>query len=95
MLDATLALCGAKILTLQTDYTLLNAFKIGAHKMEEFYDRAGNLWVDDSKGTNIDATMEALKLPKSKDFACAGGDDKGADLSPLFDLIKVLKRAME
>lgn len=93
LLDATLALCGAKILTLQTDYTLLNAFKIGAHKMEEFYDRAGNLWVDDSKGTNIDATMEALKSYQNQRILLVlGGDDKGADLSPLFDLIKVLKK---
>ena len=92
LLDATLALCAAKILTLQTNYNLLNAFKIGAHKIEEFYDEIGNLWVDDSKGTNLDATMEALKCYADKKiFLILGGDDKGADLSPLFDLIKALQ----
>lgn len=92
LLDATLALCAAKILTLQADYALLNTFKIGAHKIEEFYDDVGNLWVDDSKGTNIDATMEALKRYQDKKILLIlGGDDKGADLSLLFDLMKYLQ----
>ena len=56
--------------------------------MEEFHDKEGNLWVDDSKGTNIDATMEAIKRYKeSTILLILGGDDKGADLTPLFDLI--------
>ncbi|MCI5969239.1 UDP-N-acetylmuramoyl-L-alanine--D-glutamate ligase [Helicobacter sp.] len=93
LLDATLALCGAKILTLQTDYALLNAFEIGAHKMEEFYDEFGNLWVDDSKGTNLDATMAALQCYQDKRILLVlGGDDKGADLNPLFALMKVLQK---
>ncbi|TLD84396.1 UDP-N-acetylmuramoyl-L-alanine--D-glutamate ligase [Helicobacter sp. MIT 11-5569] len=92
LLDATLALCAEKILFLQNNYALLNAFKIGAHKMEEFYDKAGNLWVDDSKGTNIDATMEALKCYQDKKILLVlGGDDKGADLSPLFGVIQRLE----
>lgn len=92
LLDATLALCAAKILLLQTNYAHLNAFKIGAHKMEEFYDRAGNLWVDDSKGTNVDATMAALKHYKNQTILLIlGGDDKGADLTPLFEAMKELE----
>lgn len=92
LLDATLALCSAKILTLKTPYSLLNTFKIGAHKMEEFYDKLGNLWVNDSKGTNIDATMEALKCYQDREILLIlGGDDKGADLKPLFDLIQTLQ----
>ena len=88
LLDATLALSACEILFSKQDYALLNAFKIGAHKMEEFHDKEGNLWVDDSKGTNIDATMEAIKRYKdSTILLILGGDDKGADLTPLFDLI--------
>lgn len=88
LLDATLALSACEILFSIQDYTLLNSFKIGAHKMEEFHDKDGNLWVDDSKGTNIDATMEAIKCYKDKKILLVlGGDDKGADLTPLFDLI--------
>ena len=88
LLDATLALSACEILFSKQDYALLNTFKIGAHKMEEFRDKEGNLWVDDSKGTNIDATMEAIKRYKdSTILLILGGDDKGADLTPLFDLI--------
>lgn len=34
--------------------------------MEEFRDKQGRLWVDDSKATNIDATLQALKTFKTK-----------------------------
>lgn len=88
LLDATLAMSASEILFSTQNYELLNTFQIGAHKMEEFYDAAGNLWVDDSKGTNLDATMEAIKCyQNSKILLILGGDDKGADLTPLFDLI--------
>ncbi|WP_298495154.1 UDP-N-acetylmuramoyl-L-alanine--D-glutamate ligase [Helicobacter sp. UBA3407] len=88
LLDATLAMSASEILFSTQDYTLLNSFKIGAHKIEEFYDKAGNLWVDDSKGTNLDATMEAIKYYQElKILLILGGDDKGADLTPLFGLI--------
>lgn len=88
LLDATLALSACEILFFTQDYTLLNTFKIGAHKIEEFRDKEGNLWVDDSKGTNIDATMEAIKCYRNSHILLIlGGDDKGADLTPLFDLI--------
>ena len=88
LLDATLALSACEILFSKQDYALLNTFRIGAHKMEEFRDKEGNLWVDDSKGTNIDATMEAIKRYKdSTILLILGGNDKGADLTPLFDLI--------
>ncbi|WP_104748104.1 UDP-N-acetylmuramoyl-L-alanine--D-glutamate ligase [Helicobacter cetorum] len=63
----------------------LSAFKIGLHKMEEFRDKEGRLWVDDSKATNIDATLQALKTFKNqKIHLIVGGDTKGVDLTPLF-----------
>ncbi len=88
LLDATLAMSACEILFGVQNYALLNTFKIGAHKIEEFYDKNGNLWVDDSKGTNLDATMEAIKrYQDSQILLILGGDDKGADLTPLFHLI--------
>ncbi|AFI05345.1 UDP-N-acetylmuramoyl-L-alanine--D-glutamate ligase [Helicobacter cetorum] len=63
----------------------LSTFKIGLHKMEEFRDKEGRLWVDDSKATNIDATLQALKTFKNqKIHLIVGGDTKGVDLIPLF-----------
>ena len=92
LLDSILALCAVKILFDEVDYTLLNSFKIGAHKIEEFFDKQNRLWVDDSKGTNVDATIEALKRYQDKEILLLiGGDDKGADLSPLFALMKDLQ----
>ncbi len=67
----------------------LNAFKIGSHKMEEFRDKKGRLWVDDSKATNIDATLQALKTFKNqKIHLILGGDIKGVNLTPLFEELK-------
>lgn len=89
LLDSLLALCATKILFDSLDYDLLNAFKIGAHKMEEFYDSSNRLWVDDSKGTNLDATIQALKCYQDREILLViGGDDKGADLNPLFAMLK-------
>lgn len=91
-LDATLALCIAKVAVNKIDYTLLNSFKIGAHKIEEFRDSNGRLFVDDSKATNISATLEALKIYKDKFiFLILGGDNKGVSLEPLISTLKDYK----
>lgn len=85
LLDALVALSGAKILCHRDLSVKLANFKIGKHKIEEFIDASGRVWVDDSKGTNIDATIWALRAYKNrKIYLILGGDDKGADLTPLF-----------
>ncbi|MDE5603434.1 MAG: UDP-N-acetylmuramoyl-L-alanine--D-glutamate ligase, partial [Helicobacter sp.] len=92
LLDSLLALSATKILFDALDYDLLNTFKIGMHKMEEFYDGSHRLWIDDSKGTNVDATLEAIKCYGDKlIYLILGGDDKGADLTPLFEGMKNLQ----
>lgn len=89
LLDALLALCVTKALYDEVDYELINAFKAGAHKIEEFYDSKNRLWVDDSKATNVTATVEAIKRYKDKRiYLVLGGDDKGADMEPLFLFMK-------
>lgn len=91
LLDAILAMSAQKILLDHVDYTLINAFKIDHYKIEEFRDAKGRLWVDDSKGTNVDATIEALKRYKDEHILLVlGGDDKGVDLQELFDFMKTL-----
>ncbi|PAV00272.1 UDP-N-acetylmuramoyl-L-alanine--D-glutamate ligase [Helicobacter sp. TUL] len=85
LLDGLIALGIAKILYGVCDIEALNAFKIGAHRIEEFRDSQNYLWVDDSKGTNVDATIEAVRRYQDKHiWLILGGDDKGADLRPLF-----------
>lgn len=91
LLDAVLAMSAQKVLLDKVDYDLLNTFKIDHYKIEEFRDKQGRLWVDDSKGTNVDATIEALKRYKNDEILIVlGGDDKGVDLQELFDFMKPL-----
>ncbi len=45
--------------------------------------------MNDSKATNIDATIKALELFKNREiFLILGGDDKGVDLNELFEELK-------
>ncbi|MDR1284776.1 MAG: UDP-N-acetylmuramoyl-L-alanine--D-glutamate ligase [Campylobacteraceae bacterium] len=89
LLDALLALSATKILFDEIDIEKINNFKIDKHKLEEFYDKRGRLWVNDTKGTNVDATIEALKRYKDKKILIVlGGDDKGVDLTRFFEFMK-------
>ncbi len=89
LMDSLLALVVSKIKFDEIDYTLINSFIQDPHKLEEFRDKKGRLWVDDSKATNIDATIQALKTYKSNNiFLILGGDDKGVNLKELFEELK-------
>lgn len=90
--DAILAMCTDKILFDTIDYKKINSFKTDIHKLEEFKDSKGRVWVNDTKGTNVDATIEALKRYKDENILIIlGGDDKGVSLDPLFEVIKPLR----
>jgi len=90
--DALLSLVVTKVLFDEADYALMNTFTLDAHRQEEFKDAQGRLWVNDSKATNLDATIQALKGYADKHIhLILGGDDKGVDLTPLFASMKSLK----
>lgn len=85
LMDAVFALAVSSIITSKIEYNKINTFIQDPHKLEEFKDSKNRLWVDDSKATNVDATIQALKTYKNKKiYLILGGDDKGADLIPLF-----------
>jgi UDP-N-acetylmuramoylalanine--D-glutamate ligase len=87
--DALLALAVSKILFNEVDYDLLNTFIVGSHKLESFKDSEDRTWIDDSKATNIDATIAALKsFKEEKLYLILGGDDKGANMQVLFDTLQ-------
>ena len=89
--DALLALAITKVLFDETDYALLNDFKRDAHRQEELEDSKGRLWVNDSKATNMDATLQAVKGYADRHIhLILGGDDKGVDLNPLFAVMQPL-----
>ena len=89
LLDAILALGVSKILFDEIDYDKINSFKLDPHRQEKIIDSKGRLWINDSKATNIDATIQALVPFKDKKILLIlGGDDKGVDLTPLFCALK-------
>lgn len=91
LLDSILALCIAKYAFKADNIALLNTFTIGRHRIEEFYDSCNRLWVDDSKGTNVDATIAAIERYSDRHIMLIlGGDDKGANLTPLFESMRGL-----
>jgi len=89
--DAILAMSSEKILFDKINYEKINSFKTDIHKLEEFQDSKERVWVNDTKGTNVDATIEAFKRYKNENIlSILGGDDKGVSLDPLFEVLKPL-----
>ena len=92
LLDALLALAVEKILFDRCNVGLLNTFVIEANKLEEFTDKMGRTWVNDTKATNIDASIQAVKRYKDHFMhLILGGDDKGVSMDELFEILKDLK----
>ena len=89
--DALLALAVSKVLFDEADYDLMNTFTLDEHRQEEVYDSQNRLWINDSKATNMDATIQAVKGYSDKHIhLILGGDDKGVDLTPLFEVMQPL-----
>ncbi|HIP50605.1 MAG TPA: UDP-N-acetylmuramoyl-L-alanine--D-glutamate ligase, partial [Campylobacterales bacterium] len=59
--DALVALAVTKTLFDELDYEKINEFTLDNHRQEETTDALGRLWVNDSKATNLDATIQAVK----------------------------------
>ena len=90
--DALLAMACGKILFDKIDYEKINAFTLDPHRQEELKDSKNRLWVNDTKATNIDATIAALKRYKdSYIHLILGGDDKGVELEELFEFLLTCK----
>jgi UDP-N-acetylmuramoylalanine--D-glutamate ligase len=53
------------------------------HRTERVLDRRGVAWIDDSKGTNVGATVAAIEGLDGPLILIAGGDGKGQDFAPL------------
>ena len=61
----------------------LRTFKGLPHRLQLVATRRGVEWYDDSKGTNVGATVAALRGLGRKAVLILGGDGKGQDFSPL------------
>jgi UDP-N-acetylmuramoylalanine--D-glutamate ligase len=69
-------------------------FKGLAHRTELVAERDGVRWINDSKGTNVGATLAAINGMTGPAVLIAGGDGKGADFSALKSACAARARAV-
>ena len=91
---AALALGEAAGIPLEGMLSALREFTGLAHRTQWVRERAGVNWYDDSKGTNVGATLAALAGLPGKTVLIAGGQGKGADFSPLREVAANKARAL-
>ncbi|MBQ8309095.1 MAG: UDP-N-acetylmuramoyl-L-alanine--D-glutamate ligase [Clostridia bacterium] len=84
--NALSAVAAAKILGLKTSdiARALSSFKGVKHRIERVGEVNGVVYIDDSKGTNVDATVKAVRCMKTETVLLLGGKNKGYDYSALF-----------
>jgi UDP-N-acetylmuramoylalanine--D-glutamate ligase len=66
----------------------IREFRGLAHRAERVAVARGVIFYDDSKGTNVGATVAALEGMREKAVLIAGGDGKGQDFGPLAPAVK-------
>jgi UDP-N-acetylmuramoylalanine--D-glutamate ligase len=84
---AALALCCAIGLPMPPLLDALRTFKGLPHRVEAVAEINGVIYYDDSKGTNVGATVAALKGLGRRAVVILGGDGKGQDFSPLAEAV--------
>lgn len=88
-----LALCHALGLDANALLPALRSFCGLPHRVEKVTEIKGVSWYDDSKGTNVGATVAALSGMGCQVVVILGGDGKGQDFSPLAKAVKAHARA--
>ncbi|MGC3973010.1 MAG: UDP-N-acetylmuramoyl-L-alanine--D-glutamate ligase [Nitrospira sp.] len=78
-------LCGCSIEAIRA---VLRSFPGLEHALEVVRERRGVRYVNDSKGTNVDAVLKALEGIEQPIWLIAGGRDKGGDFSRLEGAIR-------
>ena len=91
---AALALCRAIELPLPPLLAALRAFKGLEHRVERVAEIDGVVYYDDSKGTNVGATVAALQGLGRPAVLIAGGEGKEQDFTPLNSVVAQHARAV-
>ena len=88
--NALACICVAKAMGIPTAVIAesLSSFKGIKHRIEEVACINGVTYVDDSKGTNVDATLKAVEAMKTETILLLGGKNKGYDYQKLFYALK-------
>ena len=88
--QAAVALTAPFNLSIDNYQSVFKRFKGLAHRTQLVLEKNGVRWINDSKGTNVGATMTAIEsfgLPTKNIILIAGGVGKGADFSLLSESI--------
>lgn len=92
---AAIALGEAVNLPEKAMLSALKKFTGLAHRCEWVADIDGVVWFNDSKGTNVGATVAAMNgLAQKQIVLIAGGQGKGADFSPLKEVVAQRAKAV-
>lgn len=88
--NALAVIAAAKLMGVKTSAIAetLATFKGIKHRIEYVGEVDGVTYVDDSKGTNVDATVKAVGCMKAETLLLLGGKDKGYDYTRLFKELK-------
>ncbi len=84
------AVCAAKLFGIDNSVIAegIKSFKGIRHRIEKVVEIDGVKYVNDSKATNVDATLKALDSVEGETVLLLGGKDKGYDYDALFTKIK-------
>ena len=91
--NALASIAVAKLFRVETA-TIRNAliaFKGIKHRVETIGVIDGVTFINDSKGTNVDATIKAAETMKTETVILLGGKNKGYDYAPLFSALQKQK----
>jgi len=92
---AALALAEQAGVPLEDQLAALQEFTGLAHRCQWVRERNGVIWLNDSKATNVGATLAALEgVPANKLVLIAGGQGKDQDFSPLGEVVAQRCRAV-
>lgn len=88
--NALAVICCAKIMGVSNEVIResLTEFKGIRHRIEFVGEVDGVRYVNDSKGTNVDATLKAVQAVSGETVLLLGGKDKGYDYNRLFFALK-------
>ncbi|MBL0143409.1 MAG: UDP-N-acetylmuramoyl-L-alanine--D-glutamate ligase [Betaproteobacteria bacterium] len=88
------ALCRSAGLEGEALTRAIGEFRGLPHRSERVATARGVVFYDDSKGTNVGATVAALEGMRETAVLIAGGDGKGQDFAPLAPAVKAKARAV-
>ena len=88
--NALAAICACKLMGVESKTVgeALAKMKGVRHRIEIVAEKDGVVYIDDSKGTNVGATLTAIGCMQSDTVLLLGGKDKGYDYDVLFQKLK-------